>query len=84
MSKALLPIIMSAAAGNLDSRAGLFRSESVAAGWPIRSGVPTRDGRIYERGPNGNLVRVSPRKPWANKNQRKAVLRERREERAEA
>lgn len=48
----------------------------------ITERLKSRDGRLYGRTVAGFLVRLKPLKPWANKSERKQVLRERRFDRA--
>jgi len=56
--------------------------------WPHRrrptevERIGFRDKTVMEIQPSGALVRIYPCKPWANKAERKVILRERREDRA--
>lgn len=45
--------------------------------------VKDSNGRVYQTLPSGQILRLSPQRPWRGKAERKAVLRHRRNMRAQ-
>lgn len=60
--------------------ARVFRLDTIPHGQPVKFS----DGSIYRQTTSGNLVKLSPLKPYRNKREQKAYLKQRRQERLEA